>query len=278
MIPSGTLRFLRIWKLNIVERIKRVDPFFGSLGFTIGNFDGFHLGHRRILKTLSDECRNRGLYSAVITFKEHPLKLIRGEAPRHLGPRTEKIRWFQKLGVDILFYIDFDMPLSGMRPLDFLGFLKKELDPGLFCLGRSFRFGKDNIGDVGLIEKSGTVFGYDFICVDDVRVDGDAVSSTRIRKAVDEGNFTLANRLLGRNYSAWLSKDESDSGCLMTFLPEAVLPREGRYRGKMLDMKTRERMETTLTVSGQRFLTNSISINSDTLYRFFFEHRLDMEK
>jgi len=271
VILSGTLRFLRIWKLNIVERIKRVDPFFGSLGLTIGNFDGFHLGHQKILRTLSDECRKRGLYSAVITFKEHPLKLIRGEAPRHLGPRMEKIRWFQKLGVDILLYIDFDTALSGMRPLDFLGLLKKELDPKLFCLGKSFRFGKDNIGDVGLIKRKGSALRYDFVCVDDVKIDGDAVSSTRIRKAVDEGDFALVNRLLGRSYSAWFFKDDSDGGRLRTFLPETVLPREGRYRGEMLDMKTRERVRTTLAVSGKGFLTNSISMNSDTLYRFFFE-------
>ena len=264
--------------MNIVERIKRVDPFFGSIGLTIGNFDGFHLGHQKIVQKLSNECRKRGLFPAVITFKEHPLKLIRGEAPRLLGPRTEKIRWFFNMGIDILLYIDFDAAFADMKPLDFLKLLKEKLAPKMYCLGKSFKFGKSNRGDVGLIRRHEREFGYGMICVDDVEMDGEIVSSTRIRNAVVDGEIELANRLLGRRYSAWFRKDASGGGKLLPFLSEAVMPKEGSYSGEMVDMKIKESVEAALAVSGSVFQSNSIGTRSDTLYRFLFHRRLGQEK
>lgn len=260
--------------MYIVERIRKVDPFFGSLGLTIGNFDGFHLGHREILRLLSHECRRRGLYSAVITFKEHPLKLIRGEAPKYLGPRAEKIRWFQKLGVDILFFIEFDLSIAGTKPLGFLEDLQKALDPRLYCLGRSFRFGKDNGGDIELIRKQKTELRYEIVCVDDVKIDGEAVSSTRIRKAVSEGNIQMANRLLGRQYTVWLERDDTQAGTLLSFLPDAALPFKGSYEGEMLDMKTKENAETVVSISGRLFRPNTITESTGALRRFSFQRKL----
>ena len=264
--------------MNIVERIKRVGPFFGSVGLTIGNFDGFHLGHRKILQKLTDECGKRGLFAAVITFKEHPLKLIRGDAPRLLGPRMEKIRWFSNMGIDILFYIDFDAAFADMKPLEFLALLKEKLGPKLYCLGKSFKFGKNNRGDVGLIRRHEQEFGYAMLCVDDVEIDDKAVSSTRIRNAVGDGEIELANRLLGRSYSVWLMKDSSGRGRLLPFLSEVVLPKGGRYAGEMVDMKKKESVEAAVAVSGRVLQTNSIGTSNDTLYRFLFHNRLGPEK
>ena len=70
--------------MYISERIKRVDRFYGKIGLTIGNFEGHHRGHVEILGSLVKESRKRGLYSAVITFKEHPLKILGGVDPEKL--------------------------------------------------------------------------------------------------------------------------------------------------------------------------------------------------
>ena len=278
MIPSDTSGFSRISKLYIIERIKRINPFFGSLGLTIGNFDGYHLGHQQIVRLLTSKCRQRGLFSAVITFKEHPLKLISGEVPKLLGSPMEKIRWFQTVGVDILFYIDFDLSILNTEPLEFIKTLQRELDPRLYCLGTSFRFGRENAGDVDLIWRQKQVLGYELFCVDDVMVADEAVSSTRIRKAVMEGNIKLANRLLGRRYTVWLRKDDRAKGHLSLLLPDTALPCQGRYAGEMLDLQTRANCKTALTISGGIVQADSVIKNAGLYYQFFFHHNMEEEK
>ena len=98
--------------MYINELIKKVDGFYGKIGLTIGNFEGHHRGHAEILGSLVNESRKRGLYSAVITFKEHPLKILRGVDPEKLWTPCEKIVSFKKAGIDLLFYIDFTKNIS----------------------------------------------------------------------------------------------------------------------------------------------------------------------
>ena len=89
--------------MYIVERIRKMDDFHGSVGLTIGNFEGFHRGHREIITTLITQSRRHGLYTAVITFKEHPLKILRGTEPEQLSLPHEKLVKLRKAGIDLLF-------------------------------------------------------------------------------------------------------------------------------------------------------------------------------
>jgi riboflavin kinase/FMN adenylyltransferase len=254
----------------IVERIRRVDPFSFSIGLTIGNFDGFHRGHQKVIRKLVSGTRNRNLYSAVITFKDHPLKLINKDAPPQLMSKAEKIEWFTKLGVDVLFYIDFDESISGMKPLRFLKLLDETLGPKLYCLGRSFRFGTHNEGNVALIEQYGSDLNYDLIDVNDVELDGSAVSSTRIREAVRCGDLETANRLLGRPYAVWLERKKPDGKILVPFLPHTALPPEGAYDGELLTVRTKERSWQRVSVSEKSFVADAENMGACTLYRFSF--------
>ena len=256
--------------MHIVERIKRVDPFSFSFGLTIGNFDGFHRGHQEIIRKLVSGSKKRNLHSAVITFKEHPLKLINKDAPPQLMSRMEKIEWFEKLGVEILFYVDFDESLSGMKPLRFLLLLDETIGPKLYCLGRGFRFGFHNEGNVELIEQYGSDLNYDLIDVDDVRMDGSAVSSTRIREAVQCGDLETANRLLGRPYAVWLERKGSDEKRLVPFLPHTALPPDGAYQGELLAVGTKEKSWQRVMVSENTFKVNVRNRGSGALFRFLF--------
>jgi FAD synthase len=260
--------------LFIVERIKRVEPYFGKIGLTIGNFDGFHLGHKRIVETLVSECKKRGLFSAVITFKQHPLKVIYGEAPDKIGVRIDKLLWFLKQGIDLLLYTDFSEKFSKTLPHEFLHDLKRELKPKLYCLGKSFRFGKENQGDIEMMAESASELEYQLISVEEVTLHGKAVSSTRIREAIKRGDFTLVTELLGRHYSVYLESDHRSGESLKSFLKEIALPNNGRYAGELVNLQTHEKVSEILKVSDGRMKTEKARVKRNTLYKFIFSRLL----
>jgi riboflavin kinase/FMN adenylyltransferase len=260
--------------LFIVERIKRVEPYYGKIGLTIGNFDGFHLGHKRIVETLVSECKKRGLFSAVITFKQHPLEVIYGEAPDKIGVRIDKLLWFLKHGIDLLFYTDFSEKFSKTLPHEFLHNIKGELEPKLYCLGKSFRFGKDNQGDIEMMEEYAPKLGYQLISVEEVTLHGKAVSSTRIREAIKRGDFTLVTELLGRHYTVYLEADHRSGEALKSFLADIALPNNGRYAGELVNLQTHEKVQEVLTVSDRCMKTEKVRVKNNTLYQFIFNRLL----
>jgi riboflavin kinase/FMN adenylyltransferase len=264
--------------LYIVERIKQVEQYYGKIGLSIGNFDGFHLGHQRIVKTLAYECNKRGLFSAVITFKQHPLRVICGEEPDKIGVRTEKLQWFLQQGIDLLFYIDFSKDFSTTLPSDFLHNIKRELDPGLFCLGKSFKFGKANQGNIELMEECAPMLGYQVISIEDVTLRGEAVSSTRIREAIKRGDFKLVTELLGRHYSVYLEVDHKDGEALKPFLSDIALPNNGKYAGELVNLKTHQKVDEIMTVSGRQMKLNAVKVKENTLYQFIFDRLLNRVK
>ncbi|UCB45488.1 MAG: FAD synthetase family protein [Spirochaetota bacterium] len=257
--------------MYIVERIKRVGKYYGKIGLTIGNFDGYHLGHQRIVETLIHECKKRDLFTAVITFKQHPLKVIRGNEPVKIGARIEKLKWFIQHGIDLLFYIDFSEDFSSTSPSDFLHTLKKELDPRLYCLGKSFRFGNDNEGNIDLMKKYVPLLHYQLISIEDVTLGGKAVSSTRIRKAIKKGDFKLVTELLGRNYSVFLKADQKDQHLLAPFLSNVALPNNGEYSGKLVNLRSHQKVDERVKVSGSHIESNEVRVKQGTLYRFIFD-------
>jgi len=255
----------------ISERIKRVDRFYGKIGLTIGNFEGHHRGHTEILGSLVNESRKRGLYTAAITFKEHPLKILRSADPEKLWTPCEKIYSFKKAGIDLLLYIDFTKNFSSKEPKDFLHELDVTLKPKLYCLGRGFRFGKDNLGDVKFIMQLSGAFQFDLIPVDDVLFQDAAVSSTRIRKAVKSGNIELAGELLGRKYSVHLVGSSEDPFTLEPFISNYALPFEGLYSGKLVCLNTNESSVENMEIGGNCFQSvNRMKFRAGYLYKYHF--------
>jgi riboflavin kinase/FMN adenylyltransferase len=257
--------------LLIIERIKRIEPYSGKIGLTIGNFDGFHLGHKKIVKTLVHECKKRGLFSALITFKQHPLKVIGGEEPDKIGVIIEKLLWFLQQGIDLLLYIDFSKKLAATLPSDFLNILHKQLEPKLYCLGRGFRFGKDNRGDIELMGGYASELGYQLISIEDVTLHGEAVSSTRIREAIKKGDFKLVTELLGRRYSVYLEADHSSGETLKSFISDMALPDNGRYKGELVNLRTHKKVKEILTVEGRHMKPRKFKVKGSTLYKYIFD-------
>ena len=169
---------------------------------TIGNFDGLHLGHRRILEDLVRMAAVSGTASLVMTFSPHPLQVLHpGKAPKLIIPTEDKIARIESLGVDYLLLVKFDEELSRLSGE---GFIREILVGSLrvqhVFVGHNFVFGHKRSGNVALLEALGQELGYTVHVIPPVAVRGSRVSSTGIRDLIRAGRISQANRLLGRYY------------------------------------------------------------------------------
>lgn len=174
------------------------------LHLAIGMFDGVHLGHRAVVEAAVQSARVGGALSGVLTFWPHPSALFRPENPTRLIQSTEvKSRLLLALGVDVVITQRFDAELAAVDAEEFLPWLKKRL-PGLAVVyvGENFRFGHERRGDVALLISVGRTLGVRVFSAPRVNLDGEPISSTRIRAQLAAGDIEAANALLGYNYFA----------------------------------------------------------------------------
>jgi riboflavin kinase/FMN adenylyltransferase len=169
---------------------------------TIGNFDGVHLGHRRILETVAARARAASRPSVAITFEPHPLAVLRPDhAPRRIQTLRQKEEAIEALGIENLLVIPFTRDFSLTEPEDFVrDFLVERLAASELCLGSHFAFGRGKRGDLALLKRMGPECGFTAEGVEEVFTGGEPISSTRIRNALERGEVATANEMLGREY------------------------------------------------------------------------------
>lgn len=170
---------------------------------TIGSFDGVHLGHRAILGQLTQAAEAHQLPATVIIFEPQPHEFFAGErAPARLMRLREKLQALFDAGVERVLCLRFD---ARLRSLSAREFVEEVLLQGLgikhLVVGDDFRFGCDRRGDFQLLQTIGGERGFTVSDTCTLIVDGERVSSTRIRQALEAADFDLAARLLGRPYS-----------------------------------------------------------------------------
>src|SRR5262249_6634713 len=148
---------------------------------TIGNFDGVHLGHRRILETVVSRAREIGRPSIAITFEPHPLAVLRpDQAPRRLQALRQKEEVVESIGIEWLLVIPFTRDFSLTEPEDFVkGFLCARLAVAELHIGHHFAFGRGKRGNLELLRKMGPECGFVAAGVDEVLYKGEPISSTR---------------------------------------------------------------------------------------------------
>jgi riboflavin kinase/FMN adenylyltransferase len=169
---------------------------------TIGNFDGVHLGHARVMEQVLERARALALPSAVITFEPLPHEYFVGaERPARLTGLRDKVIVLESLGIERVLCLRFDHRLATMEADAFIDrLLVAGLGIRFLVVGDDFRFGKGRIGDFAMLKGAGAKHGFEVTHTQTYIVDGERVSSTRIRAALDAGDMALARRLLGRPY------------------------------------------------------------------------------
>ncbi|MFN2328944.1 MAG: bifunctional riboflavin kinase/FAD synthetase [Chromatocurvus sp.] len=189
--------------MELIRGLHNLRPRHRGCVATIGAFDGVHLGHQAVLSQLVDEAGSLSLPSVVIVFEPLPREyLAPGDAPARLMSFREKCLRLSQLGVDRLLCIRFDESLRRMSAMDFAQTLfVRGLGVRRLVLGDDFRFGREREGDASSLRELGQREGFSTLPTATFAVDGERVSSTRVRDALAEGDLVLASRLLGRDYT-----------------------------------------------------------------------------
>jgi len=180
----------------------------GASGFkpcalTIGNFDGVHLAHRRLLRTTLEAARNAGLRPAVLMFDPHPSCVVAPErAPRLLTSIEERCEVIRREGIDNVLVQPFTMELARLTPEEFATqYLRDGLGAKCVIVGENFRFGCKQAGDTQMLTHLGEQLGFEVRPIEIVRWRGRRVSSGEVRKLVASGEVGIAGRLLERPYA-----------------------------------------------------------------------------
>jgi riboflavin kinase / FMN adenylyltransferase len=167
---------------------------------TIGNYDGVHRGQRVILERLVARARDLELPPVVVTFDPHPLAVLRRqEAPALLATQSQKERCLEAAGIEATLVVRFDRDLAARSAREFVEhLLVRRLGVRALFVGSGFRFGRGREGSLELLRRLGEEHGFEAHGVDEVVYRGEPISSTRIRRAITEGEVEGAAEMLGR--------------------------------------------------------------------------------
>lgn len=169
---------------------------------TLGNFDGLHLGHRKIISKVSERARRLDSPSVVYTFEPHPLKVVAPSmSPPMIVDAVAKAALVEALGIDFMVIAEFTKEFAAKHPRAFVEEEIVPLRPREVWVGHDFSFGKAKAGTVDYLRHLGEEFGFTVLVIPAYMKGGEVVSSSRIRKLVSAGRLAEAAGLLGRNFS-----------------------------------------------------------------------------
>ncbi|HYY58297.1 MAG TPA: bifunctional riboflavin kinase/FAD synthetase [Pyrinomonadaceae bacterium] len=264
---------------------------------TLGVFDGLHLGHQLIMRTVVERARSLNAVPTAITFDPHPRAVLHPtSAPPLLQTFDQKIEAFGALGLEQTIVIRFTESFAQIRAEDFLrDVVAERLQAKEVYLGRGFAFGHDREGNIGLLKKVGGELGLHAEEVAEVQLRGQRISSSRIRKLLAEGRVNLARRMLGRPYGVEGRVVRGQERGRTLGFPTAnlhpqnrVIPRngvyvtatliEGAWRRSVTNVGTLPTFETGAEPSVETYVINwSGDLYGDVL-RVRFLHRLRDER
>lgn len=190
--------------MRVIRGLRHLSPSTQGCVATIGNFDGVHLGHRAIIENLAATGRALNLPVTVLVFEPQPREFFSPQsAPERLSRLKEKLLQLRELPVDTVVIVPFNGAFAALEPDEFV---RRVLVGGLavkhLLVGDDFRYGRRRAGDFAALERAGAVYGFTVARLAPFLIDGQRVSSTRVRDALKANDLALAERLLGRPYAA----------------------------------------------------------------------------
>jgi len=168
---------------------------------TIGTFDGVHRGHQEIVRNLVSQAHADGSKAVVLTFYPHPAVVIgKRQNPSYLTTPEERANLLGDLGVDVVITFPFTPPVSKISAQEFITMLRHHLGMQHLLVGPDFALGHNRIGNIHYLSETGKSLGFTMSTIIPFELEGQIVSSSRIRAALRDGDLALVNNLLGRPY------------------------------------------------------------------------------
>lgn len=189
--------------MQLIRGIHNIRPSDSGCVLTIGNFDGVHLGHRRVISALVEKARALNTVAAVMVFEPQPQELFSPDtAPARLTRLRDKYKLLQELGVERLICVNFDRAFASQSAEYFIEHLLVErLGIKQLIIGDDFRFGKNRRGDFTMLKAAGENFGFEVADTASFKLSMCRISSTEVRQALERNDLTTAEQMLGRPYS-----------------------------------------------------------------------------
>ncbi|MGB0373717.1 MAG: bifunctional riboflavin kinase/FAD synthetase [Flavobacteriaceae bacterium] len=242
---------------------------------TIGTFDGVHLGHQQILKQLIDTSRKSKLKSVLLTFFPHPRMVLQPDiSMRLIQTIQEREKALQKTGLDYLVIHPFSTEFSRLSADDYVKqILVEQLNVRKVVVGYDHRFGRNRTASLEDMYHYADIHEFEVIEINAEKIESTAVSSTKIRKAIDEGNIELANTYLGHSFTIeGMVIDGDKRGRELSYPtanidlqnPHKIVPKQGVYLVKsklkgrvvygMMNIGTKPTFDTTMPSIEVHFL------------------------
>lgn len=171
---------------------------------TVGKFDGIHLGHQKLIGALRSAAEEHDLATVVVTFDRHPDVLLNPDNSKLpiIGPKLKE-SLIADTGVENLLTLPFDLELANLLPEQFVKqILVDGLKAKIVLVGEDFRFGHKGSGDVHLLRDLGQQLGFEVRVISSAEIDGQKISTSKIREYLDEGNVVAASEMLGRVHAS----------------------------------------------------------------------------
>ena len=187
--------------MQVFHKLDEVPADFGPTLVSVGNFDGVHRAHSHVLGEIVSRARGSGSKAIAVTFEPHPVRILRPESGlKLLTPLPEKLRLLESTGIDAVLVLPFGRDLSLMTPREFAETLKNRLHAREVHEGFNFRFGHKAAGDLEMLGEFGRELGFEVKAYPEMKLRGEGVSSSQIRKLIREGRVSRARHLLARPF------------------------------------------------------------------------------
>ena len=215
----------------------------------IGNFDGVHKGHQKVFTQAKKFAKKNKIKFGILTFTPLPVMFFNKKVSNYrISSEDQKFKLFGKNGVDFIVNIKFNRSFSRINALKFIkNILYKKINPKLIFVSNNFKFGNKRKGNVSLLKKFGKKYNYKLLKINPFKDRGKIISSTRIRKYLQAGNLTLANKLLSRT---WFVEGHVQRGKKLgrklgyrtcnIHIKQYILPKSGIYAVKILIGKNKK--------------------------------------
>lgn len=188
--------------MRIFRNLDEIPADLGATLVSVGNFDGVHRAHAHVLREIVSRARQSGAQAVAVTFVPHPARILRPQSDlKLLTPTPEKLRLLEQTGINAVLLLPFGRDLSLMSPHDFAQqILKEKLHAREVHEGFNFRFGHKASGDTTMLAEFGREMGFEVKIYPEMKLRGESVSSSHIRKLLREGRVSRARHLLARPF------------------------------------------------------------------------------